>query len=150
MINRKKIAIKIFVVGLILGLVLCGIGFFIHMNAKKTKKENYDSAMTKVSQIDREIQQLNSEISKLEDEKDELVMGDDNWFSENKRLGDEIFDLKSEVNSLTYERNCLENKAEFENNSNSGPHIVFYGLGFWAFVILSFTALIYYLVTLEK
>ena len=160
--SSKKRAAKIFVVGLIIGLILCGIGLLKQEHAKKTNEKNYNeayevamekynSAMKRIDEIDIELSDLNSQISVLESERDSLEMGSEGWFEETERLNNEIFDLTSQTYDLTYERNTLEhgNYTFYYDTVDPMTYKMFYYIGAGVFSILALTALIYYLVTVK-
>lgn len=161
--NNKKISIRIFIVGLIISIILCGIGLIRQNNVKKTNEEfyneayalsskKYNDAMERVDEINVELKELNSQKEKLETEKNSLTMGSNNWFSETSRLGTEIYNVNVKVMNLESEKNQLINGdyTVYYTPVKSINYLIFYYIGAGIFVVSALISLIYYLVTRKK
>lgn len=161
--NNKKIAIRIFIVGLIISIILCGIGLIKQNNAKKTNEQfyndayalslkNYNAAMERVDEINIELKNLNFQKDTLEIEKNSLTIGSSNWFSETSRLTTEIYDLDVKIMELESEKNQLVNAdyTVYYNPVKPITYLIFYYIGAGIFAALALTSLIYYLATRKK
>lgn len=161
--NNKKISIRIFIVGLIISIILCGIGFIKQNNAKKTNEnlyneayslslKNYNTAMERVKQINVELDELNSKKNELEKEKNSLNTGSNNWFSETSRLTTEIYNLNVKIMNLETEgTNLLKTDyTVYYNEVKPITYMIFYYIAAGIFTFTVITSLIYFLVTRKK
>lgn len=161
--NNKKIAIRIFIVGLIISLLLCGIGLIKQNDAKKINEQryneaydlsvkNYNNAMDRVDQINVELKNFNSKKDTLEAKMNSLKMASSNWFSETTKLTNEIYELDIKIMNLEGEKNQLlsaDYKVYYELVKPI-TYNIFYYIAAGIFIILTLIALIYYLVTRKK
>lgn len=161
--NNKKISIRIFIIGLIISIILCGIGFIIQNNAKKTNEnlyneayalslKNYNTAMERVKEINVELEELNLKKSELEKEKNSLNTGSNNWFSETSRLATEIYNLNVSIMNLETEGNSLlkTDYTVYYNEVETITYMIFYYIAAVIFTFTIITSLIYFLVTRKK
>lgn len=161
--NNKKISIKLFIVGLIICCVLCGLGWIKQSNAIKTNKnlyneayalseKNYNEALERVNNINSELENLNSKKYTLESEKNSLSIGSSNWFSESSRLSSEIYNLNANIANLEAEKNQLLN-ADYKvyyNEVKPITYLILYYIGTGTLALASLISLIYFLVTRKK
>ena len=161
--NNKKIAIRIFIVGLIIALVLCGIGYIKQNNAKKINEERriqageqsqmaIDSANARLKEIEQEISLLKNQYNEKRNEGDSMDINAPNWFANHSRLQDEAMDIYSQINELETERFQIENAdyRVFYPLVEPITYNIFYYIGAGVFALLSLIALIYFLVTRKK
>ena len=161
--NNKKISISILIIGIILSIILCGVGWIRQNNATKTNEKsyndayalsekNYNEAMERVNNIDTELEELNPQKDTLETEKNSLTMGSANWFSETQRLSNEIYDLNVKIMNLQSEKNQLQNAnyTVYYNPVKSINYLIYYYIGAGIFTVAILIALIYFLVTRRK
>lgn len=161
--NNKNIAIKIFIVGLIISLILCGVGFVKQNKAKKTNEERaqqaYEQAQSIVEQAKKRLEEIKTAIVPLQEqyeakkqEVDSMNMSDPNWFSNHSRVQREADNIYSQIFQLQSEALQLENADYKAYYSPVEPitYLVFYYIAGGVFALLSLIALIYFLVTRKK
>ena len=161
--NNKKIAIRIFLVGLIIALVLCGIGLIKQNNAKKTNEERHiqageqsqmaiDKANARLKEIEQEIQLLQEQYEAKQNEANSMNMRDPNWFADHSKVQNEAMNIYSQINSLEAEKIQIENAdyRVFYPLVEPITYNIFYYIGAGVFALLSLIALIYFLATRKK
>ena len=161
--NNKGIALKIFIVGLVISLILCGVGFLRQNNAKKTNEErakqalaqsqaNVDAAQKRYEEIQAEIVPLKEQYEAKKQEADSMNMSDSNWFANHSRVQREASEINSQISSLESEAWTLQNKDYTVYYSLVKPltYLLFYYIAGGVFALLSLIALIYFLVTRKK
>ena len=129
--SKKKvtiIAIVVLLVGLALGLFLIGLGVSKQNAAKRENETNYKLAQEaaqakaaeaekRLEEIKKEIDDYNTQINALHEQKDALNMSDPNWFAQTSKYQREISDLDKKVAQLNTEKFKLENSnytAEYD------------------------------------
>lgn len=161
--NNKKISIKIFILGIIIALVLCGIGFFKQNDAKKINEERkqqateqsqaaVDKAEARLKEIEPELNSLQKQSEEKEQERDSLNMRDSDWIENVGKLNREITSISSKINALEQEQYILVNKdyRVFYQEVEPITYNIFYYIGAGVFALMSLIALIYFLVTRRK
>ncbi len=161
--NNKGISIKIFIVGLIISLVVCGVGFIKQNNAKKTNEERekqayalsqeaVDQANKRLEEIKKELPELKKQYEAKSQEADSLNMKDPNWFENHSKLIREATDLNSQINTLDQEQYILVNKDYTAYYTLVEPitYMIFYYIAAGIFGVLSLVSLIFFLVTRKK
>ena len=161
--NNKKISIRIFVLGIIIALILCGIGLLKQNNAKKTNEERkqqaleqsqstVDKANMRLKEIEPEIVSLQEQYEAKQQERDSLNMGDSDWLEKVRKLDREASNINSQINALESEYSTLVNKDYTVYYQLVKPitYNIFYYIGAGVFALLSLIALIYFLVTRKK
>ena len=161
--SNKKISIRIFVVGLIIGLVLCGIGLVKQNNAKKINEERYtqaaeqsqtavDKANARLDEIEQEIPVLQKQYEAKQDEANSMNMRDSNWFAEHSKVQREASDIQSQINELEMEKFRIEHAdyTVFYSLVEPITYNIFCYIGAGVFALLSLIALIYFLATRKK
>ena len=155
--NNKKIAIRIFIVGLIIGLVLCGIGLIKQNNAKKTNEERHiqageqsqmaiDKANARLKEIEQEIPLLQEQYEAKQNEANSMNMRDQNWFADHSKVQNEAMNIRSQINALEAEKFQIENAdyRVFYPLVEPITYNIFYYIGAGVFAVLSLIALIYF------
>lgn len=163
MSKNRGIAIKIFIVGLIISLILCGIGFVKQNEAKKTNEERaqqaYARSQNAVDQAKKRLEEIKEELVPLQEkyeakqqEADSMNMRDQNWFENHSKAIREISDIRSQISALESEQYKIENANYTAYYSLVEPitYLVFYYIAGGVFVVLSLIALIFFLVTRKK
>lgn len=161
--NNKKIAIKIFIVGLIISIILCGIGFIRQNGAKKTNEERaqqaYQQSQAAVDEAKKRLEEIRTEMVPLQEqyeakqqEADSMNISAPNWFSEHQRVQREASNIYSQITALESERFQIENADYTGYYQLVEPitYLIFYYIGAGVFVLMSLIALIYFLVTRKK
>lgn len=161
--NNRNISIKIFIIGLIISIILCGIGFIKQNNAKKTNEERaeqayeqsqsaVDAAKKRLEEIETALIPLQQQYDAKQQEANSLNMRDPNWFSEHSRLQSEASNINSQINELEMEKFRIENADYTGYYQLVEPitYLIFYYIGAGVFALMSLIALIYFLVTRKK
>ena len=161
--NNKKIAIIIFVIGIIIALILCGIGLIKQNNAKNTNEErrqqaeeqsqkNIDNANARLQEIKEMYYPLKEQCEAKKQERDSLDMQDPDWLVKVKKIDREISEMDSKINSMEQERYNLLNDDYVVYYQLVDPisYNIFYYIGAGVFAGMSLIALIYFLVTRRK
>lgn len=161
--KNKSISIKIFIVGLIVGIILCGIGLIQQNNAKKTNEERanqayaqsqnaVDAANKRLAEIEAAIPPLQQQYNAKMQERASLNTRDKNWFAEATRLQSEASDINSQITALQQEQFMLVNRDYTVYYQLVKPitYLIFYYIGAGVFGVASLIALIYFLVTRKK
>lgn len=161
--NNKKIAIRIFIVGLIIALVLCGIGLIKQNNAKKTNEERHiqageqsqmaiDKANERLKEIEKEMPLLQEQYESKENEANSMNMRDPNWFEDHSKVKNEAMNIYSQIKTLETEKFQIENAdyRVFYSLVKPITYNIFYYIGAGIFALLSLIALIYFLATRKK
>lgn len=161
--NNKNIAIKIFIAGLIISLILCGVGFVKQNNAKKTNEERaqqaYEQSQSAVEQAKKRLEEIKTEIVPLQEqyeakrkEADSMNMIDPDWFADHSRVQREASNINLQISQLESEAIQLENADYTVYYSLVEPitYLVFYYIAGGVFALLSLIALIYFLATRKK
>ncbi len=160
---NKKISVRVFIIGLAVSLILCGVGLAVQVNAKKTNEEraaeadvqyqqNIDNAKKRLEEIEDELVPLKEQYEEKNREADEMDITDPNWFSEHSRLKREATDLYTQITELEMEQTQIQNEDYTVYYPLVKP-ITYFIIKFIAageFVVLSIIALIYFLVTRIK
>lgn len=175
--NNKKISIRIFIVGLIISIILCGIGFVKQKQADKTNEQAYndayassqanvDKANKRLSEIISELKSLKEQINNMEIElanmrnERQKIFTEDRGFSNRYYAKDnEITVKESKLANLTAKYNSLDSEGYKLQNTDYTvyydlvepiKYLIFYYIagGVLAFTII--TSLIYFLVTRKK
>ena len=151
--NNKKISVIIFIVGLIIALALCGVGYIKQNNAKKTNEERanqayeqslsrVESAKKRLAEIDTEMNALNQQYQEKEQEINSLEttekMREPNWFADITRLKSESSEIKKKYDDLKQEAFLLENGnyTEYYNLIEPITYMIFYYIAAGVFGVL--------------
>lgn len=175
--NNKKISIRIFIIGLIISIILCGIGFIKQKQADKTNEQAYneayassqanvDNANKRLSEIISELNSLKEQIGNMEIEIDNMrnerqkIFIEDRGFSDRYYAKDnEITVKESELVNLTERYNNLDSEGYKLQNTDYTvyydlvepiAYLIFYYIAGGVFTFTVITALIYFLVTRKK
>ena len=161
--NNKKISIKLFIVGLIIALVLCGIGLIKQNNAKKINEERriqaeqqsqiaVDNANARLKEIQQELIPLQEQYTNTKNDANSLNMNDPNWFADNSRLQNEAMNIYAKITALQTEKFQIENADYSVLYPLVKPitYNIFYYIGVGIFALLSLISLIYFLATRKK
>ena len=161
--NNKGIAVKIFIVGLIISLILCGVGFIRQNNAKKINEERAQQALEQsqeaVNQAEKRYAEIQEQLAPLKEqyeakrqEADSMNMRDPNWFADHSRVQREASAINSQISDLESEIWTLQHKDYTVYYSLVKPltYLLFYYIAGGVFTLLSLIALIYFLATRKK
>ena len=161
--NNKKIAIIIFVIGIIIALILCGIGLIKQNNAKNTNEERRQQALeqsqTAINNANARLQEikgiyynLKEQYEAKSEERENLNMRDSDWLAKVRKIDRELSEINSQINSLEQERDNLLNDDYVVYYQLVEPisYNIFYYIGAGVFAGMSLIALIYFLVTRRK
>ena len=124
----------------------------LYNDAYELSLSNYNQAMERVKEIEPEIEELSSQKDALEEESNSLVMGSENWFSQNSKLSTQIFNLNSKISTLESEKKVLLNQdyRVLYTPVESIKYMIFYYIAAGVFTVALLIALIYFLVTRKK
>ena len=175
--NNKKIAVKVFVAGLIICTILCGIGYIKQNMANKTNQERYneayaqsqsnvDAAKKRLEEIgeigvplESQISNLEKEIHAMENEQTKIFNEDrgfsDRYYAKDNEINEkeaELLKLRAQLNDLNIEADQIGNKNYTVYYSPVKPitYLIFYYIGAGVFALMSLIALIYFLATRKK
>ena len=175
--NNKKISIRIFIIGIIISLILCGVGFIKQKNANTTNEERRQQALEqsqiaakqankRLEEINKEyetlepqINSIKSEITTMRNEQQTIFMKDrgfsERYYSKGNEIDakeNELSKLQSNYTNLQQEQFRLQNKDYTVYYQLVEPitYNIFYYIGAGVFAIMSLIALIYFLVTRKK
>lgn len=161
--NNRQISIKIFVVGIIICLILCGIGLIKQNVAKNTNQERaqqaleqsqqaVDNANNRLKEIEEEQNALNEQYENKKKEADSLNQRDSNWYANYSQLQREASNLHSQITNLSAEKLRIQNTDYTVYYQLVDPitYCIYYYIGAGIFVVMSLIALIYFLLTRKK
>lgn len=175
--NNKGIAIKLFIFGLIISIIICGVGFLKQNNANKTNEERRQRALEQsqatVEQAKKRLQEIKneyeilepqinsikSEINTMISEQQTIFMEDKGFSDRYNAKGNEIDEKKAELSKLQSNYNNLQQEQfKLQNNDYTVyyklvepiEYNIFYYVGAGVFALISLIALIYFLVTRKK
>lgn len=160
---NKKISIKVFIAGLIVSIVLCGVGLIMQNNAGKTNEERaaqasvqsqqaIDAAYTRLEEIEEELIPLREQYEAKQQEADAMDLNDPNWFSEHSKVEREASNLYTQITDLETEQFKIQNHDYTVYYSLVDPitYLIFYYIAAGVLAVMSLIALIYFLVTRKK
>lgn len=175
--NNKKISIRIFIIGLIISIILCGIGFVKQKQADKTNEQAYndaynssqakvDNANKRLSEIISELNNLKEQINNMEievatmkNERNKIFIEDrdfsDRYYAKDNEITvkeSELSNLKAQYNSLNSEGYKLQNGdyTVYYDLVEPIKYLIFYYIAGGVFAFAVITSLIYFLVTRKK
>jgi len=161
--NNKKISVKIFIVGLIIALFLCGIGLIKQNNAKKINEERHiqaleqsqmaiDNAKARLEEIQQELTPLQEQYKAKQEEANSMNMRESNWFTNHSQVQNELMNIYSKITVLETEKFQIENAdySVFYSLVEPITYNIFYYIAAGIFTVLSLIALIYFLITRKK
>lgn len=175
--NNKKISVIIFIIGLIISIILCGIGFIKQKQSDKTNEQAYndayalsqanvDTANKRLSEIISELNNLKEQINNMEIEIDNMRNERQKIFTEDREFSaryyakdNEITVKESELANLTEKYNNLDSEGYKLQNTDYTvyydlvepiTYLIFYYIAGGVFAFTVITALIYFLVTRKK
>lgn len=161
--NNKKISIIIFIIGLIIAIVLCGIGFIRQNNAKKINEEKaqqaYEQSQNEVDKANKRLEEINTEIATLKEqyeakkqEANSINRNDSGWGKNYSKLQMEANDIYAQISSLESEAFQLQSNDYTVYYLLVEPitYMIFYYIAAGVFVVMSLIALIYFLTTRRK
>ena len=175
--NNKKISIRIFIIGLIISIILCGIGFIKQKQANKTNEKAYndayassqanvDNAKKRLSEIISELNNLKEQINNMEIEianmknERQKIFTEDRGFSDRYYAKDNQITVKeSELSNLIARYNSLDSEGYKLQNTDYTvyynlvkpiKYLIFYYIAGGVFAFSVITSLIYFLVTRKK
>jgi len=174
--RNTTISVKLFAVGLIVSLILCGVGYYIQnrtvsinkersQQAYEQSKANYEQAKARYDEVNQEIQTISAqindldlEIKSLENEK--YKMFQIGGFNDNYYAKDEEINAKSQEEAKLQLNlmNLQQEKFKLENGDYSvdypvieaKKYMIFYYIAAGVFGLLSLIALIFFLATRRK
>ena len=175
--NNTKLSIKIFIAGIIIALVLCGMGFYKQNDAKRIEEERksqayeqsqkaIDQANSRLEEIKKEMETLETQINNFDTEiksmqnESQTIFMQDSGFSERynaKKL--EIDSKEKEQSQLeTQYYNLEQEKFQIENGDYTVyydlvkpiTYNIYYYIAAGVFALMSLIALIYFLATRKK
>ena len=175
--KNKGIAIKLFAIGIIISLIICGVGLIKQYNANKTNEEkrqhaleqsqtNVEKAKKRLEEINKEyeiiepqINSLKSEINTLINEQQTIFMKDKGFSDRYNAKENELEEKKTELSKLQSNyTNLKQEQFNLQNNNYTVyyqlvdpiEYNIFYYVGAGVFALISLIALIYFLVTRKK
>lgn len=161
--KNKRIAIKIFIVGLIISLIVCGVGFVKQINAKKTNEERakqaYEQSQAAIDQANERLEEIKTAIPQLqeqyeakEQEANSMNKRDANWFVNYPKVKEEAFNISSQISALKLEQFKIENTdySVYYLLVEPKTYMTFYYVAAGIFGGLSLIALIFFLATRKK
>lgn len=161
--NNRGIAIKIFIVGLIISLIICGVGFVKQNNAKKINEERakqaYEQSQATVDQANKRLEEIKATILSLQEqyeiknqEADSINRGDPNWIANLSGIQREASNISSQISALEQEKFVIENKDYRVYYALVEPktYMTFYYVAAGIFGGLSLIALIFFLATRKR
>lgn len=175
--NNTKLSIKIFIAGIIIALVLCGVGFYKQNDSKRIEEERkgqayeqsqkaIDQANSRLEEIKKEMETIETQINNLDTEiksmqnESQTIFMQDSGFSERynaKKL--EIDSKEKEQSQLeTQYYNLEQEKFQIENGDYTVyydlvkpiTYNIYYYIAAGVFALMSLIALIYFLATRKK
>lgn len=161
--NNRGIAIKIFIVGLIISLIVCGVGFVKQNNAKKTNEERakqaYEQSQAAVDQANKRLEEIKAALPPLQEqyeakrqEADSMNMRDPNWFADHSKVQREASNISSQISALEQEQWTIEHKdyTVYYSLVEPNTYMIFYYVAAGIFGVLTLIALIFFLATRKK
>lgn len=161
--NNKRISIKIFIAGIIIALILCGIGFIKQNDANNTNEGRskqaleqsqnaIDKANARLKEIEQEMVMLQEQYDAKMNEASELKMGNSDWYAKSSQLHREANSINVKINELKNEKFQIENAdyRVFYSLVEPITYNIYYYIGAGVFVLMTLIALIYFLVTRKK
>ena len=175
--NNKKISIRIFIIGLIISIILCGIGFIKQKQADKTNEQAYNDAyassqanannankrlseiLSELNNLKEQINNMEIEIANMKNERQKIFI-QDRGFSERYYTKDnEIAEKETELANLTEKYKNLDLEGYKLQNADYTvyydlvepiTYLIFYYIAGGVFAFTVITSLIYFLVTRKK
>ena len=161
--KNTKIALKVFIVGTIISLIICGIGLFKQISAKNTDEKSKEEAL-KLSE--QRVEQAKVKLEELETQYNEVKAQYDAKVEEcNKITSINFEDIQKKYNCETEKMNLYSQLTNIETSVSSvqnanytayyqlvdkSTYTVFYWIGLGTFGGFILISLIFYLATRKK
>ena len=159
----KTISLAIFIVGLIIGLGLIIFGFIKTNEANQINEERAAAAAAeanakaaaakeRLSEIETELESLQSQYDAKESECDSMNMRDPDWFAKSNQCEREAMALQTKINKLNVESFQLENDnyTVYYDKEMPEKYIPFYIFGGFIILASSGAALAVWLITKRR
>ena len=175
--NNKKIAIKIFIIGIIISGIICGVGWIKQQQAIKANEQAYNDAylysQTKADNANKKLSEFSEQAKILKEQIDNLEIGissmtnektkifnEDRGFSDRYYAKDneikiketELSNLRTQYNNLNTEINKLlyDDYTGYYDIVDPIKYLMFYYIGAGVAGLSLLISLIYFLVTRRK
>lgn len=164
--KNAKIALKVFIVGAILSLIIGGIGVFKQINAKNTdekakqeaiklSEQKIELAKARLQEIQTEYNELKNKYNELENECNiiDTKMGIDNdWFTKSSKCKNEKSEVNYKMNKLELEYSEIQSAdyTAYYPLVDSFTYKLFYYIAAGVFGVDILISVIFFLVTRKK
>jgi transcriptional regulator with XRE-family HTH domain len=175
--KNKKIALRILIIGIIISLIICGIGFLkqkesvkineqAYNDAYNKSKEKVDAANNRLSEIDTEMENLKEQINNMETEISTMKNEKSKIFRDDRGFSDRYYSIDNEINAKKTELSELEsqysdlNTEAFKLKNDSYivyydvvepiKYLIFYYIAGGVISLTVIISLIYFLITRKK
>ena len=163
--KNKKIALKVFIVGLIISLIICGIGLFKQIDAKNKDKKAADEALKlseqKVEQAKNRLQEIETQYNEVKAQYDAKIdecnkinsdMTSNGWYERISKCRTEQSELSSKKTNLEMSATSIQNAdyTVYYQLVDPFSYKIFYYIGagtLGGFILIS---LIFFLATRKK
>lgn len=157
--KNTKIALKVFLIGTILSLIICGIGLFKQISAKNTEEKAKQDAIKlseqRVEQAKASLQNLQKEYDEVKAQYDAKVeecnkinMLDDGWM----KCNNEQTELSTKKTNIELSITTIKNAdyTAYYQLADPTSYTTFYWIGAGTFGVFTIISLIFYLATRKK
>ena len=161
--KNTKIALKVFIAGIILSLLICGIGLFKQIDAnnkdKKAKEEALKLSEQKIKQANIRLKELETEYNEIKlqyDEKAEecnnITTSTAEGIQKKYKCETEKMDLNSKINNIEMNATSIKNAdyTAYYVKVDTKTYTTFYWIGAITFGGFMLISLIFYLATRKK
>lgn len=177
--KNTKIALKVFIVGTIISLIICGIGLFKQISANNTNEKSKQEALKlseqKVEQAKIKLQEIETQYNEAKTQYEELKnqyenkqnecielnnnMQDTDWFkkiskcrNEESELQSKMIESKTKTSNLESEYLSIKNAdyTVYYSLVDKSTYTIFYWIGLGTFGGFILISLIFYLATRKK
>ena len=121
--NNKKftLPVKVVIIGCIIGLIIAGIGGIKQLKANKTNEERRQASIkaseeaiananARLSEMEKEYNELKNQLNAKEDECDAIVTVSDNWVAKRNKCSREKQEIQDKIWDLESEKSSIQNK----------------------------------------
>lgn len=161
--KNTKIALKVFIVGTILSLIICGIGLFNQISSNKTNEDRKQTALkrseaaiekakTRLKEIEEEYYPLKEQLEEKMQECDAIKMGENDWFAKKSKCQRESSEMQQKLSNLELEDTEIKSADYTAYYPLVDPftYKIFYYIGAGVFGANILISLIFYLATRKK
>lgn len=175
--RNKKISLKILIVGTIISLIICGIGFFKQKESVKLNEQAYNNAYAesqakvdvandRLREIDIEMKNLKEKINSMETEISTMKNEQNKIFRDDRGFSDRYYSMDNEINAKKTELSELESQysdlstEEFKLENDNYTvyydlvkpikYLIFYYIAAGVISLTVIISLIYFLITRKK